>query len=201
METIFIDQPICKLCGRMFETLYACDEMCNTCLEFPPSFDEARALFQYNETSKNMVMKIKKNADNHVAKTFARMLFTRYPIVFKNADLIVPVPSHWLKIMKRGYNPAAIIASEISKISGIAYMNAMRDLKKTRQQKHKSIQERMENVAGAFICKKRLHDKNIILVDDVLTTGATLNECSKALKGCGAKHVSCLTIACTRIIQ
>jgi ComF family protein len=140
-------------------------------------------------------MKIKKQADNHAARICARRIFSKYREVFENADFITPVPSHWTRLLKRGFNPANIIAAELSKISDVKYSNFLKRNRKTDYQKNKTTIERLTNVKEAFVCATNLEGKSVIVADDVLTTGATLNECAKTLKTAGAKYVACVTIA------
>ena len=195
----FISHPICKICGKMIETSnYDEDNMiCNSCLDHPKFFDIARSLFQYDNESKKIIMKIKKEADSNTSKICSQMLIARNINILKNADFIIPVPSHWTRILKRGYNPSNIIALEISKILNIPCIYDLKRIKKTDYQKNKTIQERFDTLIDAFSCKKNLTRKSIILVDDVFTTGATLSECSRILKKSGAINIICITIATT----
>ncbi len=195
-----IDYPFCKICGKILDSSFEEDCVCNTCLKFPRQFELARSLFQYDKISKQIIMKIKKQSDNGVAKNCCRMLFLKYKNILETADLIIPVPSHWTRIFKRGYNPPDIIAIALSKISKIPFSNVLKRIKKTQYQKNKYIHERFENVEDAFYCEANLSEKTVILVDDVFTTGATLNECSKILKNQGCKKIFCLTIGTTRAI-
>ena len=197
-KVIFIDYPFCKCCGKMLSVATGSETLCETCIKYPREFDVCRSLFIYNKASKKLIMRIKKQACSDVAKTCVRMLLIRYSEIFKNADLIVPVPSHWLRTVKRGYNPSAIIAREVSRALKIPLQtNLLKRIRKTDYQKNKKIVQRIENVKGAFECTEDLSDKTIILVDDVFTTGATLNECAKTLKLAGAKTVLAITIAST----
>ena len=199
----FIAYPFCEICGKMLDNSYntVADSklLCETCEKYHRSFDKARALFLYDEISKYVIMKIKKHADNTVANTCCKMLVLRHMNIFAQADYIVPVPSHWSRILKRGYNPADIISIELSKISKIPVLKLLKRIRKTEYQKGKSIQERFENVDNAFVYagKKNVSGKSIILVDDVMTTGATLHECSKALKTHSRGKIFCITIATT----
>lgn len=193
-----IDYPFCKICGKILESSFEEDCICNTCLKFPRNFELARSLFQYDKVSKQIVMMIKKQSDNFAAKDCSRMIYSKYENILKTADFIVPVPSYWSRILKRGYNPADIIAIELSKISDIPFVDALKRIRKTQYQKNKQIYERFENVKDAFSCRTDLSEKTIILVDDVFTTGATLNECSKVLKTQGCEKIFCITIATTR---
>lgn len=201
-KVTFIDYPFCTICGKMLESSYGNSGdnfLCDTCQTYPRYFDKARALFQYDDISKNVVMKIKNHADNFVAKVCAVMMFSRYNDIFRKADCLVPVPSHWSRFLKRGFNPADIIANEFSKISSLPICNILKRTKKTDYQKGKNIHERLNNVQNAFSCSKctELSGKSIILIDDVMTTGATLNECANVLKHYQCAKIFCFTIAST----
>jgi ComF family protein len=183
----------------MFEiTIDGTEETCSYCLDNAKFYDMARSLFQYNELSRRLIMKIKKHSDHITASACVKMLYMRYRDILETYDIVVPVPSHWTRLLRRGYNPANIIAVELAKISGKGYGNVLRRCKKTEYQRGKSTLERANNVLDAFTCKTDLSSKSIALVDDVMTTGATLNECARVLKHSGAKKVICITIACTR---
>ncbi len=115
-----------------------------------------------------------------------------------NADLIITIPLHSLRKAERGFNQAEIIAEEIGKIIGINYSkNILKRTRFTETQTHLNLLERKENMINAFKLKNRkiINDKNIILVDDVITTGATVSECARILKNNGAKNIYALSVA------
>jgi ComF family protein len=113
------------------------------------------------------------------------------------ADLVVPVPLHPKRLRQRGYNQASLLATEIGKQTGLpvaeASMVRLRDT--VSQARTASAAERRENVRGAFGCRERLDGESVILVDDVCTTGATLDACATALKAAGSGSVWGLTVA------
>ena len=193
----FVDYPLCQTCGKVLPSSYMEDCLCSTCQEFPREFEVARALLRYDKAAKSIITSVKRNGDNNTARVCCKIIRERYFEIFEGIDHIVAVPSHWTRLLKRGYNPASIIASELSKISGSPFHNVLKRCKRTQYQKEKSLQERLENVKDAFRCKADLAGKNVLLVDDVFTTGATLNECAKTLKQAGCRKVHCITIATT----
>lgn len=194
----FIEQPLCNCCGKMVVALNTPEMLCESCIKYEKEFDKCRSLLVYNNESKRLIMKIKRQASFDIAKKCSKMISSRYSNIFKDADFIVPVPSHWTRILRRGYNPSAIIAKEFSDITKIPLkMNYLKRIKKTEYQKDKKIKERIKNVESAFLASDKVKDKTIILIDDVFTTGATLNECAKTLKLAGAKGVLAMTIAST----
>ena len=194
----FIEFPICPCCGKQMEVSIDRHQLCETCLNFKRDFEFCRSLMIYDKVSRKLIMKIKQSGDHAVAKRICRMLVSKYQDLLSNADLIIPVPSHWTRLLKRGYNPPAIIASKVSHFLNIPFRtDILKRIRKTQYQRNKALFERMENVSGAFICEKDLSTKTILLVDDVLTTGATLNECARTLRFAKAKKVLCLTLAST----
>ena len=202
-KATFIDYPFCQICGKLFSNSYCYSEnhICENCVKNIRFFDIARALFQYDNISKNVVFKIKKYSDNYVAKVCLDMLLKKYSGIFNSFNFIVPVPSHWSRVLKRGYNPADIIAFELSSILNIPVKKILKKKKKTDYQKGKNTKDRYENVKNAFICcEKNLLEKKVILVDDVMTTGATLNECAKVLKTQNCLKIFCITICTTKNI-
>ena len=112
----------------------------------------------------------------------------------KNADIIVPVPLFWWKNLRRGYNQAALLSEIISQECDIKINDIMRRIKNTKSQTKLDEQARRKNVLNAFALKSNgIKDKIVLLVDDVMTTGATINECARVLKNAGAKEVySCV---------
>ena len=118
----------------------------------------------------------------------------RSDYVLKNADLIIPVPLFWWKRLRRGYNQASLLSMITSKETGIRAKNILKRVKNTKTQTRLSESEREKNVTNAFaVCTNGIRNKKVMLIDDVLTTGATLNECARVLKEHGAAEVySCV---------
>ena len=126
------------------------------------------------------------------------MLVAGRDIWEKGVDVMIPVPLHYTRILKRRFNQSALLAKEINKLNGIPVdFGSLGRRRKTRPQVEFSGHERINNVKGAFIVKNpaRIKGKRILLLDDVMTTGSTLKECALALKRAGAKSVDTLTIA------
>jgi ComF family protein len=187
----------------MFENQesYDQDEICDRCLETQQHFDMARSLMQHDSFSRRVIMRIKKATDYGIVKICAKRIYTKYPRLFDNIDYIIPVPSHWTRLLRRGNNPPDVIALKLADVSGIECRRLLRRIRRTEYQKDKSVVERAANVARAFVCnceESIIAGKGIIIVDDVITTGATLNECAKVLKLAGAAIVKCVTVTSTR---
>ena len=116
----------------------------------------------------------------------------------EGADIIIPIPLHYTRLIKRRYNQSGLLAKELGKITGLKvdYTSVIRH-KKTRPQVEFSGRERIKNVKGVFSVKhpEKIKGKRIVLIDDVMTTGSTMKECAMALRKAGAKSVDALTVA------
>jgi competence protein ComFC len=119
-----------------------------------------------------------------------------------DADVIVPVPLHRQRERERGYNQAALIAKPLAKLLGLPYKSVLLTRFRARLDKHVlSLEERWESVRGAFATRpgSQVDNLRVLLVDDVMTTGATLDSCAKTLRDAGTKSVAGLTVACARL--
>ncbi len=157
----------------------------------------------YNDASKRLVLSFKHSDRTHPAKALAAWMARSAQEMMQEADGIVPVPLHRWRLFKRRYNQAALLAHGLGQISAKPVLiDALLRIKPTPIQGHRNRKERFENVRGAFALnpsiKIPIQDKTLILVDDVLTTGATVNECSRVLLKAGAKTVHVLTLARVR---
>lgn len=196
----FISEPFCTLCGIPFEFKVEGKLICATCLDHPSSFDQARSSVTYTPVSRHILMGFKHGDMLQVAKIMARWMFHAGADLLQQADLIVPVPLHPLRLMWRQYNQAALLVNELARISGVEKQNELLiRCRYTPSQGKKTLKDRRKNVKSAFKTNPRyihmIAKKRILLIDDVLTTGATVDECCKALKKAGAQAVDVLTFA------
>jgi ComF family protein len=194
----FITEPICKSCGYPYEIDMELkkDFKCPNCISQKYKFDLARSAIVYNDFSKSLVLPFKHNDRTYFAGVFARWLKTSDKDIFKDIDYIIPIPIHKFRLIKRGYNQSSILAKYLSKLVKIPVLyNAVIRTKNTKYQGGMQLRARKENVKAAFKTKsKEIKGKNILLIDDVFTTGATVNECAKILKKSGAEKVHVLTL-------
>ena len=169
--------------------------VCGSCLNRPPHFDTTLALWRYEFPCDRLVQALKYRARLALAEFFARNLASR-PL--PEIDLVVPMPLHPRRLAERGFNQALEIARGVARRLGrpIEPRCALR-VKNTLPQARLPFDERAKNVRGAFLCKLDLSGASIAVVDDVMTTGATLNELARVLKRAGATRVENLVIART----
>ena len=205
----FIEKPYCKRCGHPFnhEFLFINERsfLCETCYTVRPLYDEARSVIAYNDLAKKLILRFKYGDATYLAPVFASWLHHLAPDIFSQADCLVSVPLHWTRLLQRRYNQSALICLYLTKLLhpyDIPYLpSLLKRKKRTQPQDRKTTKERHQNVKEAFevplYCENYLKEKTAILVDDVMTTGATLEECSKALRKAGCKKIFCLTIART----
>ncbi|PCI56095.1 MAG: amidophosphoribosyltransferase [Alphaproteobacteria bacterium] len=199
-DLVFIGDPLCAHCGvpLAFET--EGNARCMTCLETPPIYHCARAALQYNDISRNLILGFKHGDKTHVIQSFLPWLKQAGREMLGQADYLIPVPLHPARLIMRRYNQAALIAGALAKSVDIPCLpTAMKRVRATPSQGHLTSDERMKNVQEAFDVplkyQEMIKGKSIILIDDVLTTGATVNECAKVLYYHGARQVDVLTLA------
>lgn len=198
----FIADPMCECCGLPFEYAYEGQGLCGDCLRERPPFARARAAFCYDEHSKRLILSLKYHDQLHLAPTYGLWLCKAGSGLITGSDLIVPVPLHWRRFIGRRYNQSAVLAQAIGKHSGLPMLpDALRRIRPTAPQTGLSREQRKSNVRGAFEAhpkhRERLRGKTVLLIDDVMTTGATLDYCAHALLKGGAVTVNVLTLART----
>lgn len=192
----FLGEPCCARCGLPFE--YGGDEeaLCGRCLADPPPFDRLRAAVAYGEVSRQVALKLKYSGRPGLAETLAHFML-RHVGQGEDDALLVPVPLHRWRIWKRGYNQAALIASSLSRQTGLpAGLDLLRRTRATPPLRGLGRRERALAVRGAFKvptqARPSLAGRRVILVDDVYTSGATASACARALKRSGAASVEIL---------
>lgn len=197
----FIAEPLCDGCGLPFE--YDIGERCAACLARPRAFSRARAACLYDEASRDLVLKLKHADRTDLASLLGRWISRAADELLREADLIAPVPMHRWRLLLRRYNQAAEIARPLARRYGKAYApGVLVRARHTESQAGKSGSGRRRNVAGAFTVPsgqaRRIAGRRVLLIDDVLTTGATAEACARALIKAGAAAVDLAVIARVR---
>ena len=188
----------CVQCRAPFRSAYPLDEQgrCGLCRRGVSGFDAAYSFGFYEDELRQLIHLFKYGRVQTLAKPLGRLLALALPRD-QQFDLIVPMPLHWRKRWQRGFNQSALLASEIGRRSNLPVKNALRRIRFTATQAGLTNSKRRLNVSGAFRARKRpaLDGQRILLVDDVMTTGATAASCARALKIAGARQVTLLTLA------
>lgn len=199
-EIDFITEPCCSICGIPFD--YADhNSICLDCMQNKPDFDLARAVFLYEGVARKMALAFKYADKIEAVSYFSQLMINAGSIFFKNKiDYIIPVPIHRYKLILRKYNQSALLAREIAKKTGIqiSYDALIRN-KNTKPQAMFHKKERFNNIKNVFKVNRTeiIKNQNLLLIDDVLTTGATVSECAKIMKAGGAEKVYVLSLART----
>ena len=206
----FIQDPKCIQCGLPFafdtgaiEENSAQEVMkrCTQCLYQPPSFDRARARLIYNDTSRQLLLRFKHGDQLQLRRLFTPYISQSHADLACDYDFITAVPIHPYRLLKRRYNQAAILAQTLSVALGRKKLYTPELLKRVRHTKQQEGDRmaRRKNVSKAFAVpdkyKAPVRDKAILIVDDVYTTGATVDSCARTLKRAGSTRVDVLTLA------
>lgn len=193
----YIGNNHCKICTLPFDLAVGNDMECGECLKSPPFFDKIYAPFLYDGTIIKLILQFKHHDALFLAPTLSNFLKSTLDNHNIQADLILPVPLHYKKLLKRKYNQSQILATYIASYIKKPLKASMLTRIKDGSQKGKNKSERQHNVRNSFALsnKKALMGKTILLVDDVITTGATVNEIARILKKNGAKKVLVISLA------
>ena len=196
----WIDRPWCERCGLPFD--YATGlpgaAVCAACLVRPPVCAMSRAALRYDPGSRGLVLAFKHADRTQNAPAFAAWMSRAGADVLDGADLLVPVPLHWTRLVRRRFNQAALLARALSKRTSVPFApDALARVRMTRTQGDLTRAQRRINVRGAFKARRTasVRGKTVVLIDDVMTTGATFEACARALRRAGAKEVRALALA------
>lgn len=196
----FIAPPFCGCCGTPLLSKAAHGSLCASCLTTPPLYSVARAAVDYDAPCRVLIGRFKYGDQMHLAKTFVQWMQRIGPEAIEGANLVVPVPLYRWRLFRRKYNQAALLAEEVAKQNNLAMSyTALTRIRSTSPQVGKKRAERLKNVRGAFVASSEVEGKTVLLIDDVYTTGATLDSCTQALLERGAQEVRVLSIA--RVIR
>jgi ComF family protein len=196
----FIEAPFCERLATPFPYDQGEDVVSAAALADPPLWDRARSALLFDDTARNLVHALKYRDRHEAGLLMARLMVRAGADIIGTADAIIPVPLYRWRLWRRRYNQSALLAWKICRVTHKAFQpELLRRLRSTRSQTGLDHEERRRNVRNAFIVPEesrlRVAGKSLVLVDDVRTTGATLEACTRALKAAGAAHVDVLTFA------
>ena len=191
---------MCAGCGVPFELPAEPGAKCGACLAEAPSYGRARSVFVYDQASRSLVLDFKHGDRTEAAPAFGAWLARAGAELLADADVLVPVPLHRWRLFRRRYNQAGLLAHAVARATGVPCVpDLLVRRRATASQGHLSRAGRARNVAHAFQARPGrttlIAGKRILLIDDVLTTGATATECAAALRRAGAASVDVLTLA------
>lgn len=198
----FITAPMCERCGVPFAHPGEAgpEGRCESCLIHPPLFGRARAVWRYDAASRDILLPLKHADRTELAPGLARLMAAAGRELLEGADLLVPVPLHYRRLVARRYNQAALLAHGIGRIARVTVVpDLLRRVRATPSLGELGAAERAAVLAGTIAVaprhRARLAGRRVVLIDDVLTSGATANECARVLLDGGAAAVDVLAAA------
>lgn len=196
----FISEPFCVQCGIPFEYSVPGLARCAGCIGDPPPFRAARSAFRYEDASKKIILSFKHGDALHALPALGTWLRQASSGLISECDVVVPVPLHRWRLISRRFNQSALLARHLAHNSELLYLpDSLIRTRDTKSQGRMSRSQRARNVQGAFAVPKKkrssIIDRRVLLVDDVMTTGATARSCAKTLIRAGARSVDLITLA------
>lgn len=191
-KLLLIKGKTCEICGVPQEHL----PICSDCQKKTPHFDQVRSLAKYENPFRKGIIRLKYHGNAALGEVFSVYLIQMILSLQWKFDMVLPVPLSEARRKKRGYNQTAFLAYPISQYFCLPYQpNSLQRIRDTRSQVGLTGEERRENLKDAFVAQNELvQQKTIVLVDDVFTTGSTLNICAQALKSAGVNKVYGVTL-------
>jgi competence protein ComFC len=189
-----IEPPICPRCGRPQPD----GGFCQNCYDWRADIDGIRAPFRFEGVIRTAVHQLKYHNLRAIASSLAQLINGYLESNHLDGEVLIPVPLHRKRLRERGYNQSALLANELGRLMSLPIDEAslVREKYLLPQARTASVDERRANVAGAFSCwGDKLQGKKVLLIDDVATSGATMNACATVLKSAGATNVWGLALA------
>ncbi len=192
--------PLCAVCGLPFDFDVGADARCADCLADMPAYRRARAAVVYDDASRPVILSFKHGDRMDNVQTLAKLMVQAGHDLIEDTDMLVPVPLHRRRLFSRRYNQSALLALSIAKSSGKPVLpDGLQRHRETKSQGRLGRRQRLRNVAGSVRVpdnrRQLLSGKRVLLIDDVMTTGATVGVCTRALRRAGVQSVDVLTIA------
>ncbi len=199
----FLDDPVCDGCGGPFPYDLGAGARCAACMAAPRAFARARAACLYDEHSRDLILQLKHADRPDLGRLFALWLARAAAPLIDDCVVVAPVPLHRARLFARRYNQAAEIARPLARLTGLRYRpDVLVRARDTKSQGGKSGRGRRINMKGAFMVpsgrRAQIAGRRVLLIDDVLTTGATVEACAKALLQAGALAVDVAVVARVR---
>lgn len=196
----FIAGAVCHHCGLPFEVPMEPGAVCAACAAAPPPWDRARSVMRYGETSRRLILRFKHGDRLESVPSFGQWLARAGQELLGDAELVAPVPLHRWRLFRRRYNQSAMLALALGKAARVPVVpDLLARIRATPSQGGLGAKERADNVRGAFAVREKhragVAGRRILLIDDVLTTGATVGACARVLTRAGASSVDVLTLA------
>lgn len=196
----FIAPPLCAVCGLPFAQDEGEDIQCGACMAEPPAFSRARSALAYDDASRPLILDLKHRDRHEGVAPFAVWLRHAAGPGLDSAEAVLPVPLHRWRLLRRRYNQSALLARALARDCGLDFLpEALIRRRATPSQGGLNRLQRQRNVRGAFAVPERMRSRiagrHLVLVDDVYTTGATVDACVRALLRGGAAEVQVLTLA------
>lgn len=197
-RVFFIEDPYCPVCGAPFWGELFAPRQCSHCAGLNPAFERGRSLFLLRDTGREIIHELKYRQGRHLLPDI-RTLAARQPgfVAFLQGAVLIPIPLHPVRQRERGCNQSLLIARELAKVAGVAVADCLERVKFTRTQTKLDRAQRQANLRNAFALRKGAviePAQRFVLVDDVFTTGSTLNSAAKTLRKFGAARVDAVTL-------
>lgn len=191
---------ICACCGRALEQGLVPvdgDQLCHMCAAERPAVAQARAAFLYEEPLSGVIHRLKYDGHFALARMLGDLMAERWPLWAEPVEALAPVPLHARRQRRRGFNQAELLARRLGQLTGLPVLTrSIQRERHTQPQIHLKPDERATNVAGAFAATgSDLQDRHVLLIDDVYTTGSTMNATAEAVLAAGARRVSAYCVA------
>ncbi|HEX4209528.1 MAG TPA: ComF family protein [Candidatus Binataceae bacterium] len=200
-----LPEPLCAVCGVPIASAAGGEGWCGRCTESPPHFSRARAVARYRAGTDEdaqmlpaLIRRHKYGLDQSLTHALAECLGNPLPVEGNDYDLIMPVPLHRARLRWRGFNQAVLLGQVIARqLKCPLDSSSLVRVRETDAQTGKDMRERRKNIRDAFSIRRpaRIANRRVLLVDDVMTTGATVDECARTLLAAGARRVDVLTLA------